>query len=130
MKCLGFLFILAVGGLFAVPSTASAQCISPEHCHNLPGGSQFCEEGESGWTHEECDDTSGFCQFSGGLCNPAFEYDDFAADVGLTPLGTLRSASLSALIQLGDVSEFKNCQGYVVVAKDKPKDPPALIVLD
>lgn len=119
---------LSVSCLALSPQAAPAQCISPEHCHNEPDGTQHCDPGDASFSFEECDVIGDFCRLSGGQCNPSFEYGDFPADVDLSPLGTVLSAA-AAIPMLGEMQEFKNCNGMAIQSRDPVEERLTLIVL-
>lgn len=120
---------LGVSCVVLSPRAAAAQCLSPEHCHNLSEGGQECFSGDAPFAFEECVSDGDFCQLSGGQCNPAFEYGDFPADVDLSPLGTFRSAA-AALPMLAEMQEFRDCNGMTIQSRDPVEARPTLIVLE
>jgi len=125
------LFALAAGALLVAPADAEAQCVSPEHCHNEPNGTQFCHPGMQGWAWEECKVESGFCQLSGGICS-GMTYQDLPGDLDLSPAGTLRPTlgrvALGVLAR-ADHGRLASCEGFVVAAEDAAEARQSVIVL-
>jgi len=122
-------FGVAIAMLATAPSSASAQCVSPEHCHNVGEEEQQCFDGASSFAFEDCEEVEGFCQLTGGQCSgPSFEYSDLPADIDMTILGTLKTPA-SGVFEILGISNFRNCHGIVVQSSDTVESRPSLIVL-
>ncbi len=131
MKTVAKTLMVALGlalAYVATPEAASAQCITPQHCHNIPNESeQQCFDGLTSFSFEICYIAGGMCQMS-GRCGMA--YLDLEGDVNLTPAGTLASPSVANVLAAFSGEELKNCRDFVILVAKRETAAPSQLVLD